>query len=121
MTLLWIAVGGAIGAMGRFGISSWSNRHFHHSPIGTFIVNISGAFLLGIVAGLAEQRIEMAGDAYRFIVVGILGSYTTFSTLFYETFILAEAEKRVPAFIYVVGSFVVGLLAVFAGLSIGRW
>lgn len=120
MTLLWIALGGAIGAAGRFGISSWSNRYFHHTPIGTFIVNISGSFLLGIIAGLAEQRVDLSGDAYRFVVIGILGSYTTFSTLFHETFVLADNGKRGLALLYATGSFIGGVVAVFSGLGIGR-
>ena len=118
MILLWIATGGAIGAMGRFAVSSWSNRRFRHSPVGTFIVNISGALALGAVVGLTDQHVDLSSDSYRFIVTGILGSYTTFSTLFYETFILIETEKRPLALFYAAGSLVAGIVAVVSGMGV---
>lgn len=120
MILLWIALGGAIGAAGRFAVSTWSNRRFHHSPIGTFIVNISGAFTLGVLVGLGDGHLDLSTGAERFVITGILGSYTTFSTLFYETFILIETEKRGLALIYAAGSQIAGLIAVFFGIGLAR-
>lgn len=118
IVLLAVALGGALGAMGRFALGSWSNARFHHSPIGTFIVNISGALALGIFVALTDHHIDMSNEAHRLVVTGVLGSYTTFSTMFYETFILIETEKPTLAFIYAAGSQVVGVLAVFLGMGL---
>lgn len=118
MILLAIAIGGALGAMGRFAVSTWSNRRFHHSPIGTGIVNVSGALALGIFVGLSEQHIDFSGEAYRLVVTGALGSYTTFSTMYYETFTLIETEKPTLGLTYAAGSQALGVLAVFAGLAV---
>ena len=116
--LLAIAIGGALGAMGRFAVSAWSNRRFHYSPIGTFTVNITGALALGIFVGLGEQQIEFSTEAYRLVVTGVLGSYTTFSTMYYETFTLIETEKPTLAMIYAAGSQLAGLLVVFLGIGL---
>ena len=118
MILLAIALGGALGAMGRFAVAGWCTARFRHSPVGTVIVNISGALALGIVVALAEHHIDMSSLLYRLVVIGILGSYTTFSTMFYETFILIETEKPTLALIYAAGSQLVGLLAVFLGMAL---
>lgn len=116
--LLAVALGGAFGAMGRFAVSTWSNRRFHHSPIGTLIVNLTGAFALGIVVVLADNHVDLSTEAYRLIVTGVLGSYTTFSTMFYETFTLIETERPTLAIIYAAGSLVAGVLAVLAGMAL---
>jgi fluoride exporter len=116
--LLAIAIGGALGAMGRFAVSTWSNRRFRHSPIGTFTVNITGALALGLFVGLGDQHIEFSSEAYRLVVTGVLGSYTTFSTMYYETFTLIETEKPTLAMVYVAGSQLAGLLVVFLGIGL---
>ena len=118
MVVLAIALGGAFGAMARFTVSSWSNRRFKHSPIGTLLVNLSGALALGIFVGLTEGQLNVSSEVNRLIVTGLLGSYTTFSTLMYETFILVETEKPVLALLYAIGSLTAGLLAVLAGLGL---
>lgn len=121
-TLLLIALGGAIGASARFAVATRSNRRFRHSPVGTLFVNLSGALLLGIIASASTSHVGLTGDTYRFVTIGILGSYTTFSTLCYEAFALFEAEKPVLALLYAAGSQVAGLAAVFAGMKmVGLW
>lgn len=116
--LLAVALGGALGAMGRFAVSTWSNRRFHHNPIGTLIVNLTGAFVLGLVVALGDNHLDLSPEAYRLIVTGVLGSYTTFSTMFYETFTLIETEKSTLAMIYAAGSLLAGVLAVFLGMAL---
>jgi fluoride exporter len=116
--LLAVALGGALGAMGRFAVSSWSNQKFRHSPIGTLAVNLTGALALGIFLALGDAHVDLSTGAYRFIVTGVLGSYTTFSTMFYETFTLIETEKPTLAMIYAAGSMVAGVLAVFLGMAL---
>lgn len=116
--VLAIALGGAFGAMARFAVSSWSTQRFKHSPTGTLLVNLSGALALGIFAGLAQGQVNVSSEVERLIVTGMLGSYTTFSTMMYETFVLLETEKPALALLYAGGSLVAGLLAVYAGLGL---
>ena len=120
MAYLWVALGGALGAAGRFGLSNWISGRFGAGPLGIFIVNISGAFLIGLIMALTDERVSVSPDARRFMTVGILGGYTTFSTWMYETHQLADGGDVARAVVNVVGSMLVGLLAVWLGVIAGR-
>jgi len=113
--LVWcgVAVLGGLGAVARVLVAtSVSVRVPSAFPLGTFVVNISGAFLLGLVAGLGAS-----GDAYRLAGIALLGSYTTFSTWMLEAQRLSQGGERVTALAYVIASVAVGLAAV----AFGRW
>lgn len=115
--LAWvgIAVLGGFGAVARVLVTtSVSVRVPSALPLGTFVVNISGAFLLGLVAGLG-----VSGDAYRLAGIAILGSYTTFSTWMLETQLLRESGRSRIALAYVVLSVAVGLGAIALGRLLG--
>jgi CrcB protein len=115
--LVWggVAVLGGLGAVARVLVAtSVSVRVPSAFPLGTFVVNISGAFLLGLVAGLGAS-----GDAYRLAGIAVLGSYTTFSTWMLETRLLREAGRGRIALAYVALSAAVGLGAVALGRLIG--
>ena len=89
LQLISIGLAGSIGALARFQIdTAVSQRSDTGFPLGTFVVNISGAFLLGLLTGLA-----VPSDLQRFFAVGVLGSFTTFSTWMFETQRLAEAGR----------------------------
>lgn len=120
MILLWVAIGGAVGAIARFSVSSWVSGRSSFTPLGTFVVNISGAFALGLFVGLGEEHFAFSTEISRLVATGVLGSYTTFSTLFYETFSLVEEDRNRTALIYAVGSQMAGVLAVVLGLGIAR-
>lgn len=117
---LFVALGGMIGALARYGVSAGSDAVFHHAAIGTFIANISGAFLLGYFSTITTAKITLPLDLRRFVAVGILGSYTTFSTLSHQTLQLMEAGNLAGAFLNAAGSLAAGLLAVFAGARLAR-
>jgi fluoride exporter len=113
--LAWcgVAVLGGLGAVARVLVAaSVSDRVPSAFPFGTFVVNVSGAFLLGLVAGLGAS-----GDAYRLAGIALLGSYTTFSTWMLETRQLSRSGKRGVGLAYVIASVAVGLTVV----AIGRW
>jgi fluoride exporter len=113
----WIGVGalGGCGALARFGLTLLVADRLHpHFPAGTLAVNLSGAFLLGLLAGAAVE-----GDARLLIGAGLLGSYTTFSTWMVETQRIGEAGKRRIAVANVVLSVVFGLAAAALGHAIG--
>lgn len=120
MGWVMIALGGGLGSMARYGLSVAINDRYGPSPFGIFVVNITGAFLIGLLAGLAHDRIDLSPDARRFLTVGFLGGYTTFSTLMYDTVYLLENGEVVRAIANSLGSLVAGIAAVAVGLWLGR-
>ena len=118
--LLLVAAAGALGALARYGVDGIVNDRLGPTVLGTFIVNVSGALALGLFVGLTEGRWLAPALARPAIAIGFLGAYTTFSTLMFESADLAESGSLATAFVNVAGSAAVGLLAVYAGLAIGR-
>jgi CrcB protein len=117
-----IGVAGFFGATARHGVEGFvSQRTGGAFPWGTFVVNISGSFLLGILfAVLVEGRVIMAPWLRTAVTVGFVGAYTTFSTLTLETVRLVEDGTLIRAGANAVGSLAVGLVAVYAGIVLGR-
>jgi CrcB protein len=114
---VWIGVGvlGGCGALARFGLTLFVADRLHpHFPAGTLLVNLSGAFLLGLLAGASVD-----GDARLLFGAGLLGAYTTFSTWMVETQRIGEAGKGRIAVANIVLSVVLGLGAVAIGHAIG--
>jgi CrcB protein len=113
--LVWVGVAflGGCGALARFGLTLLVADRLHpHLPVGTLAVNVSGAFLLGLLAGASVD-----GDARLLFGVGLLGAYTTFSTWMVETQRIGEAGRSRIAVTNVVLSIALGLAAV----ALGRW
>ena len=88
--------------------------------LGTFLVNISGAFLLGLLIGLGEQGFLPSGPWRTVLAVGFLGAYTTFSTLMLEAAVRTEDGEVTWALLNLGASIVIGLIAVYGGLTLGR-
>ena len=84
-TYLWLALGGALGTLSRYALSGAIDNRYGPSPLGIFVVNISGAFVIGFFLVLAQDRFLVSPDVRRFVAAGFCGGYTTFSTLAYET------------------------------------
>ncbi len=121
MTLAWIAVGGAAGAVSRYLLQGWvDDLAGGRFPWGTFVINISGSFALGLIFALAVDRAVLSPEVRVPIMVGFISAYTTFSTLMLESWRLVEEGDLVFAFANLAGSVVVGMIAVVAGLAIGR-
>ena len=118
MTMLtWVGVGllGGVGALGRFLLDgAVSARHGSRLPWGTFAVNMSGSFVLGVLAGAAVK-----GDALLLAGVALLGSYTTFSTWMLESHRLGEQGQRLALAANLAGSLVAGLVAAELGRLLG--
>jgi CrcB protein len=115
--LAWagVALLGGCGALARFGLTLFVADRLHpHLPLGTLAVNVSGAFLLGLLAGASVD-----GDARLLLGAGLLGSYTTFSTWMLETQRVGEAGLRRLALVNVLLSIALGLGAVVLGRAIG--
>lgn len=122
--LMWalVAIGGALGAVSRYGIDRAVAAAFGAPTLGTFAVNISGSFLLGILLGLgtAEGRFGLSNEARALTAVGFLGSYTTFSTLTVASVRLAADGDWLRAALNIAASVIAGIIAAFAGIMLGR-
>ncbi len=114
MTYLLVAIGGAAGSLTRFGIGRGLSRRSKSSfPIATFIINISGAFLLGIVSSIHGNE-----NIYILLGDGFLGAFTTFSTFMYEGITLIKGDKRMNAIIYMGVSLVLGVSGYMLGVCV---
>ncbi len=120
-TAVAIAVAGAIGALARYGLQGLVARRAHGAfPWGTFVVNITGAFALGLIFTFATERSTMAPWLRSALTIGFLGAYTTFSTLSFETYRLAADRALGLAFANIAGSCAAGLGAVYLGVVFAR-
>jgi CrcB protein len=118
---LYVAVGGALGAVARFALTGVIARRLGSGwPWGTFLVNISGCLAIGLVLAVADARAGLHPGWRYFIPIGFIGAYTTFSAFEYETERLLEHGAFVSAAAYVLASNLVGLCAVLAGAWMGR-
>ncbi|MCH7871665.1 MAG: fluoride efflux transporter CrcB [Planctomycetes bacterium] len=118
--VVMIAAGGAVGAMLRYAVSGWAQKLTAGSfPMGTFVVNLIGCFLIGL-AGALFAGPHLVREEYRVaLLVGLLGAFTTFSTFGWETFALANAGQMGLAAVNVLVSNGVGLVAVWIGYRLG--
>jgi len=121
MNIIAIAVGAAIGANLRYSLSIWAAQRWGASfPYGTLIVNVIGSFAIGVVLVLATTRLNLSDPARLLIVTGLLGGFTTFSSLSFETYSLITNGSWLAAGIYVISSFGLGIASVFLGAGIAR-
>ena len=117
MTVAMVVVGGAIGAPLRYVVEVFvRSRHHGAFPWGTFVVNVSGALVLGVVAGVVDT-VAAPGWLMPLVGIGLCGAFTTFSAFGLETVRLLEQGAWRTAMAYSLGSLVVGLGAVAAGLA----
>jgi CrcB protein len=120
-TIVGVAVAGASGAMARYGLEGLVSRRWPTAfPWGTFVINLSGAFLLGFLFTVLTDRMRAAPWLRTTLTVGFLGAYTTFSTLSFETLRLLEDGAIGLGLANAVGSLAGGLVAVYAGVVLGR-
>ena len=117
-TLCWIAAGGAVGAMGRYLAMYLAGRGGLQFPWGTLVVNVAGSLAIGLLIGAVGQR-ERFAFAQPFLVVGVLGAFTTFSAFSLETVALLQDAKWLHALAYVFASVAVCVAAAWAGLRLG--
>ena len=116
-----VACGGALGAMGRHLISGqvmrWAGGGF---PWGTLTVNVVGSFFLGLLVEYLTQRWSATQEIRGFLVVGVLGGFTTFSAFSLDAVLLLERGSLTPAFAYIGGNVLLSIGGMFAGLLLFR-
>lgn len=122
MPYLLVGVGGFIGANARFVLARVVGAMFEtRFPLGTFVINVSGSFLLGILGTLVAERVMPSSEALRLALgVGFLGAFTTFSTFEFETHALLDDGSWITATANMFASLFVGLVAVRAGIVVAR-
>lgn len=116
---LVVLAGAGFGGMARFALGSWiMAKYGGRFPLGTLLINISGSFLIGLFMTLLTERLQPHPNWRLFLVVGVLGGYTTFSSFEYETLQAVRDGERWMGLLYVVGSVLFGYLAVWLGAVI---
>ncbi|MCX2726601.1 fluoride efflux transporter CrcB [Thermomicrobium sp. 4228-Ro] len=120
MQLLWVALGGALGATLRYLVTAWVQQRVDFFPWGTLVVNLLGSFLIGMVLELTVRGF-LSSQARLFLAVGLLGGFTTFSSLSWETLALVEDGDVLPALAYAGGSLVAGIVLAWFGSVVARW
>ena len=116
-----VAVGGAFGAVARHLINiSPLATAAGKFPLPTFIINVTGSFLIGLLFVFFGERMEVSENVRLALIVGFLGAFTTFSTFEMEIFSLARERQTMMAVLYLLLSVVVGFVGVSAGVALGR-
>ena len=118
--LFLVAVGGALGASLRYLTSILFKYFFYYSFVGTLAANVLGSFLIGLFIYLVQNKIFSQDLIRYFFIVGVLGSYTTFSAFSFETIELLTNNKLFLSFIYIILSLVFCLIAAYVGLNINK-
>ena len=120
-TLFFIALGGMIGASGRHGVSVLCARLFGHGfPVATLAVNIFGSFLMGLVVGYGLHHDGLSQNAKLFLMVGCLGSFTTFSTFSLDVVTLFQRGDTIQAGLYLLGSMVLSIAGLLLGFTLSK-
>lgn len=120
-TLLLVGFGGGLGSILRYLSSVLVTRHFNTAfPLATFLVNITGCFLIGLLVSMVEKQ-TWAGDNFKYLfITGFCGGFTTFSAFAHENVGLISNQQTLIAFAYIAASVVIGLLFIWLGMAAGR-
>lgn len=119
--ILLVGLGGGLGSIARYTCQRMAANYFSHPfPLATFAVNIIGCFLIGIFWGLSFKSFESNHDWKLFLMTGLCGGFTTFSSFTLESIGLIKENKTGLFFLYLAASVLLGLLATFAGMKLIR-
>ena len=122
LKIIYVGVGGFIGAVLRYLIGGWVHKLLDEPwlPVGTFVVNMLGCLLIGVLMGLVETRQFVRPEMRLLLITGLLGSLTTFSTFAYESISLFRSGESLAAMMNVGGQLFIGLIAVFLGMALAK-
>ena len=118
---LLVFLGGGLGSLLRYIIALQTNTVKSGFPLGTFIVNIVGSLIIGIILGYALKNNTVSQNLILLIATGFCGGFTTFSTFAFENFMFLKEGDFLSFGLYTFGSIAIGLLAVFVGLLLVRY
>ena len=119
--ILLVGVGGLLGSVCRYLVSVFFLKQFPFAfPFGTFAVNIAGCFFIGLFYGLSDKYNWFSPELRMFLTTGFCGGFTTFSSFAFENIKLLQDAEYFNFAMYSIGSFALGLLAVFAGMCVSK-
>ena len=119
--LLLVFIGGGFGSVLRYAIGKWLNNTENGIPFGTFAANILGSLLIGVILGYAAKNETLSQNHTLLLATGFCGGFTTFSTFAYENHVFLKTGDFSSFAFYTIASFVVGFLAVFAGMYVVKF
>lgn len=120
--IILVALGGGLGSLLRYMTSVWVQKYFQHIfPLATFLTNITGCFIIGILVGIFSQSHESNTDMKLLLITGFCGGYTTFSAFSLENVNLIQSGHSLLAFTYIALSIGLGFLAVWLGITITKF
>tara|TARA_R110002073_G_C9304257_1_gene567047 strand:- start:222 stop:587 length:366 start_codon:yes stop_codon:yes gene_type:complete len=114
--ILLVFLGGGFGSVLRYIIGKYLNNAENGIPYGTFVTNILGSLLIGLILGFAAKNDTLSQNQILLLATGFCGGFTTFSTFAYENHVFLKSGDFTSFAIYTIASFVIGFLAVFAGM-----
>jgi len=118
---LWVGIGGFAGSILRYALGVWIyDRMGTRFPYGTFVINVTGCFLIGVILTVLDSRVGVPPAWRLAIPIGFIGAYTTFSTFEYETFRSVHSGQASIGLLNIALSVVVGYFAVWLGVMAGR-
>lgn len=120
MTVVYLIIGGSLGTLARYYVSGRVDDLAGPTGAGVFAVNIIGSFIVGLFLTMSEERFLWPPEVRILVAIGFLGSFTTFSSLVWETLQMVELRSLAGATLNIVLSIVAGMLAVWAGTVLGR-
>ena len=121
MLWLWVALGGAVGAVSRYLVAGYVQKAVGIAfPLGTMTVNVLGSFIIGFFIHYALEYLAMPPQVRALVVVGFLGAFTTFSSFSYETVSLLLEGEWVKALIYILGTNIFCFIATLLGIVLAR-
>lgn len=115
-----VFIGGGLGSSLRFILAKYLNSSANGIPYGTFIANVSGSLLIGIILGLALKNSSISQNTILLLGTGFCGGYTTFATFAYENHLFLKNGDFLSFGIYSLGSIVLGFAMVFVGMLLGK-
>lgn len=119
--LVWLGLSGGLGALARYGLSGLVHRLYAGGfPLGTFVVNVAGCLLFGLLWGLFETRAALGPQVRMAVLAGFMGAFTTFSTYMYEGAELLRQGQWIFGLAYVAGQNLLGFAALVLGLALAR-
>ncbi|WGK63754.1 fluoride efflux transporter CrcB [Croceiramulus getboli] len=118
---LFVFLGGGFGSLARYLVSFFLNHEKNLLPWGTFLVNILGSLIIGVLMGWILKQQTHNAFWILFLGVGFCGGFTTFSSFAYENQVLLKEGQLLTFFLYTAGSLILGLAAVYLGIALSRW
>lgn len=118
--IILVFVGGGFGSVLRFILGKYLNNAENGIPYGTFLANILGSLLIGLILGYALKNDTLSSNQTILLATGFCGGFTTFSTFAYENHVFLKSGDFMSFALYTIASFVIGFLAVFLGLYLAK-